>query len=193
MKRFTMHAEPSRRPPLEIDSHGCLYNPAVRQVLGKQLDARTTAAAEAFAALRWAAKLAHHSVERWADQHGLSEGRLQILMRLRHQRDGVALGELAQMLSVSPRNITGLIDNLERDELVARVPDPADRRSVLATLTEKGRERIDSIWRDAVHREGGLAEGFSQEELAHLRHLCLRLVQNMSRAIAMKRGVANEC
>jgi DNA-binding MarR family transcriptional regulator len=130
-------------------------------------------------------------VERWADKHGLSEGRLQILMRLRHERDGVALGELAQMLSVSPRNITGLIDNLERDGLVARVPDPADRRSVLATLTEKGRDRIDSIWRDAAHRQVSLTEGFSEEELAQLRHLCLRLVQNMSRA--MKRGIANEC
>ena len=191
MKHFTMHAEPSRQRSLEVDSQGCLYNPAVREVLGKQLDRRTTAAVETFAALRWAAKLAHHSVERWADKHGLSEGRLQILMRLRHERDGVALGELAQMLSVSPRNITGLIDNLERDGLVVRVPDPADRRSVLATLTEKGRDRIDSIWRDAVHRQVGLTDGFSQEELAQLRHLCLRLVQNMSRA--MKRGIANEC
>jgi DNA-binding MarR family transcriptional regulator len=185
MKRFTMKtASPFE---LEIDSHGCLYNPAVREVLGRQVEAKAAAAVEAFAALRWAAKLAHQSMERWADKHDLSEGRLQILFRLRHQRDGVALGELAAMLNVSPRNVTGLIDNLERDGLVARVPDPGDRRSVQATLTEKGRKRIDSIWRDAVRRQVGVVEGFSEEELAQLRHLCLRLVQNLNRTITMKK------
>lgn len=193
MKGFTMNPNPetASSPAFELDNTGCLYNPTVRSVLGPQVDPSTAAAAEALAALRWAAKLAHHSMERWADKHGLSEGRLQILIRLRHQPGAVALGELADMLNVSPRNVTGLVDNLERDGLVTRVPDADDRRSVLATLTDKGQERIDSIWRDAVGRQVPHTEGFSLEELAQLRHLCLRLVQNMTKA--MKGGIADEC
>src|SRR6266853_654254 len=54
-----------------------------------------------------------------------------------------ALGDLADELDSTPRNITGLVDHLERDGLVERVPDPQDRRSVRARLTPAGRERIE--------------------------------------------------
>ena len=188
MKRFNMKDIPPRHPRLSIDSSGCLFNPMVRSVLERQLEPEAVAAVEAFAALRWAAKLAHHLMERWAEKQGLTEGRLQVLFRLRHQPEGVPLGELAEMMSVSPRNVTGLIDNLERDGLVARVPDPDDRRSVLARLTESGRGRIDSIWRGAVERQVPLTEGMTEAELVQLRHLCLRLVDNMSHA--MRKGVS---
>jgi len=39
------------------------------------------------------------------------------------------MGELAEMLDVSPRSVTGLVDNLERDGLVKALWD--DRRSAL--------------------------------------------------------------
>ncbi|MGH7776322.1 MAG: MarR family winged helix-turn-helix transcriptional regulator, partial [Candidatus Dormibacterales bacterium] len=119
-------------------------------------------------------------MERWAEAERLSEGRLQLLIRLRFVAEGgVSLGELARAMWVTPRTVTGLVDNLERDGLVERVPEPHDRRSILARLTSEGKERIDSLWRPAMDREGRLVEGFSHEQLLELRHLCLRLVENM--------------
>ena len=132
---------------------------------------------EAMAALRIAGRALHYMHEKWAEKHGLSEGRLGVLFRL--LRCGpTPLGDLASDLDSTPRNITGLVDHLERDGLVERVPDPDDRRSVKATLTEAGRIRIESIWKEGLEHQHEIATGMSKEDLAQLRHLCLQLVEN---------------
>ncbi len=167
----------------ETDADGLLFAPQMRERIGASVVSAPDAAAfEAIGALRWAAKELHLGMDRMAETHGLSEGRLQLLMRLRHHPDGVAMGELAGVLNVSPRNVTGLIDLLERDGLVERVPDPSDRRSVLARLSPEGRSRVDMLWQGIRGRQLPLTVGFAREELAQLRHLCLRLVMNMKKS-----------
>lgn len=52
---------------------------------------------------------------------------------------------LATALSVSPRNITGLVDALEASGHVARTPHPTDRRATLVTLTELGRDVVTQM------------------------------------------------
>ncbi len=47
-------------------------------------------------------------------------------------------GELARLWQVTPAVITGIIDRLERRELVRREPDPDDRRRLRLALTETG-------------------------------------------------------
>jgi DNA-binding MarR family transcriptional regulator len=64
-----------------------------------------------------------------------------------------------------------------------RVADPNERRSVLATLTETGRERIESTWRAFIEKQAPMAEGLSHEELIQLRHLRLRIVENMQQKL----------
>jgi DNA-binding MarR family transcriptional regulator len=106
----------------------------------------------------------------------LSAGRLGVLFRLMRCGD-TPLGELAFALDSTPRNVTGLVDHLERDGLVERVPDPEDRRSVRARLTAKGREKINGIWKEGLANQYAVAGGLSKEDLAQLRHLCLTLVE----------------
>ena len=177
-------AVPGRR--FEHDQSRCLFDPVMREMMSNVTSGDRLGAIEALGALRWAAKGLHLMMERWADVHGLSEGRLQILFRLRHQpQAGVALGGLATMLNVSPRNVTGLIDTLERDGLVERVHDTEDRRSIQARLTPDGRERIEAIWDGAFDHQVPITKGLTEKELIQLRHLCLRLVENMN---ALGRG-----
>src|SRR5215211_2875582 len=47
-------------------------------------------------------------------------------------------GELARLWQVTPAVITGVIDRLERRELVRREPDPDDRRRLRLALTDAG-------------------------------------------------------
>lgn len=61
----------------------------------------------------------------------------------------IRMGELSAELGVTPRNVTTIVDGLEREELVARMPDPRDRRAILLALTPKGQEHIASIY--AMH------------------------------------------
>jgi DNA-binding MarR family transcriptional regulator len=105
-----------------------------------------------------------------------------ILFRLMRGGD-TSLGELAAALDSTPRNITGLVDHLERDGLVERVPDPDDRRSVKARLTEAGRAKIKGIWKEGIQHQHVLAGQMTKEDLAQLRHLCLLLVENARREL----------
>jgi DNA-binding MarR family transcriptional regulator len=160
---------------------GYLHDAAMRRSLLEVGGGASIAVLEALGALRLAAKQIHDSMERFAEGHGLSESRLRVLTRLSHSPNHqLPLGELAEAMAVAPRTMTDIVDVLERDGLVKRVADPADRRSVLALITESGIRRIRAMRRDVISSEASVARGFTPEQLAQLRHLCLLLVQNLS-------------
>jgi DNA-binding MarR family transcriptional regulator len=166
---------------LARDESGRLYSVRMRQLFDPlKVDMSVV---EAMAALRIAGRALHHMQERWAEKHGLSEGRLGVLFRL-YRCGPTPLGDLAADLDSTPRNITGLVDHLERDGLVERVPDSEDRRSVRARLTEAGRTRIEAIWQEGLAHQHEVAGGLSKEDLAQLRHLCLQLVENARKELA---------
>ena len=168
-------------PVLAKDPSGRLYDPAVRAAIGRGGGDRHRSR-EAVNALRLAAKRLHDEMERWTESHGLTESRLQVLTFLYFSPDHrMPLGELAVAQNLVPRTVTGLIDKLERDGLVSRVPDLADRRSVYAHLTEVGLARIEAMKKDAFQRQAEGTGGLAPDQLADLRHLCLLLVQDLNR------------
>jgi DNA-binding MarR family transcriptional regulator len=69
----------------------------------------------------------------------LSVAKLAALSALLDAGESLPLGRLAERLSCVKSNITQLVDRLEADGLVARKPDPRDRRSRLAVVTAAGR------------------------------------------------------
>jgi DNA-binding MarR family transcriptional regulator len=157
------------------DDDGRLYLKRFRELFDPlKVD---TGAIEALSALRLASRTLGLLQERWAEHHGLSSGRLGVLFRLMRCGD-TPLGDLALALDSTPRNVTGLVDHLERDGLVERVPDPEDRRSVRARLTEEGRKKITGIWEEGIQHQYALAGELTKDDLAQLRHLCLLLVEN---------------
>jgi DNA-binding MarR family transcriptional regulator len=184
MKSFNMNKatlKPAQSPgELARDESGRLYSVRMRELF-EPLEVDMSVV-EAMGALKIASHALSHLYERWADKYGLSEGRLGVLFRL-YRCGATPLGDLATDLDSSPRNITGLVDHLERDGLVERVPDPDDRRSVRANLTEAGRIRIESIWKEGFEHQHDIANGLSKEDLAQLRHLCLQLVENARKEV----------
>jgi DNA-binding MarR family transcriptional regulator len=182
MKSFTMNKDtlkPADAPriarELARDESGRLYSVRMRELFGSL--GVDMSVVEAMGALKLASHAMTHLHERWAEKYDLSEGRLDVLFRL-HRCGATPLGDLAMDLGSTPRNITGLVDHLERDGLVERVPDADDRRSVRAKLTEAGRTRIESIWKEGIENQHVIAGGLNKDDLAQLRHLCLQLVEN---------------
>jgi DNA-binding MarR family transcriptional regulator len=66
------------------------------------------------------------------------------LLHLLWQHDERPFKDLAQASGCTRATITGVVDTLERKGLVTRKPNPDDRRSLLATLTEDGRQLRES-------------------------------------------------
>ena len=199
MNRFTMQSseitgECRFNGTLATDRAGRLFDSRFRQALRssrRPLSDREMRTVEAMTALRITARLSRQLMDRWAERHGLSEGRLHVLFTLASAPDHrLQLHELADQLDVTPRNITGLIDHLERDGLVERVDDPADRRLTYAQLTVAGGKRIGGMRAQGLEWQLKLATGLSVEELEQLRHACLRLIENMTGATAGERRSA---
>src|SRR5438876_12011646 len=189
MKHFTMQFSEIKGDcrfsgTLATDRGGHLYDSRLRHALQtsrRPLSEKELRTVEAMTALRQTARLTRQLMDRWAEKHGLSEGRLHVLFRLATAPDHrLPLGELADQLEVTPRNITGLIDHLERDGLVERIDDPADRRLTYARLTAAGGRRIDGMRAQGLEWQLKIAAGLSTEELDQLRHACLQLIENMT-------------
>jgi len=85
---------------------------------------------------------------------GMSLARFDYLAQLDRVGGGpLTMTELAQRLMVSGGNMTGLTDRLQREGLVERRRDPADRRVQRISMTPRGRAlfaRMASAHRDWI-------------------------------------------
>ena len=76
--------------------------------------------------------------ERWANRRaveaGLGAQRLRLL-NVVHCQGPQKMADLAGALDVTPRNVTALVDGLEADGLIRRVPHSTDRRVTMVELT----------------------------------------------------------
>ncbi|MEU4732003.1 MarR family transcriptional regulator [Streptomyces sp. NPDC023588] len=167
---------------LARDPDGFLYDPGVRDSMQAFSAGGDTRALEAAAAVRSASQAVDRLRSHGAGGRGLSAGALDVLARLSTAVDeGLSIGELARAAGVSSRNVTGLVDTLERDGLARRVQDPGDRRSVRATITPAGRDWLDAFRQPTQWAMSAVFQGFTEDDLARFRDLCLRVVENQQR------------
>ncbi|GGS52851.1 MULTISPECIES: MarR family winged helix-turn-helix transcriptional regulator [Actinokineospora] len=74
--------------------------------------------------------------------HGLTFARYEALVLLTFARRGsLPMRVMGERLQLHPTSVTNIVDRLEADGLVRRLPHPTDRRTTLAEITEAGRER----------------------------------------------------
>lgn len=64
--------------------------------------------------------------------------RFDLMAQLERSPEGLRMSELSQRLMVTGGNVTGVTDGLEKDGLVLREVDPADRRVFRVKLTAEG-------------------------------------------------------
>jgi DNA-binding MarR family transcriptional regulator len=87
---------------------------------------------------------------------GLSLARFRVLSALQSAGQ-IRMNELSTALGVVPRTVTTIIDALENDGLVGRLPDPADRRATLLQITPDG---LSQLGRFRALHESAAAELF---------------------------------
>jgi len=71
-------------------------------------------------------------------QFAITLPQFDVMAGLARKSEGMSMTELSRMLIVSNGNVTGIIDRLVADDLVARLPAPHDRRALVVRLTPKG-------------------------------------------------------
>jgi DNA-binding MarR family transcriptional regulator len=81
---------------------------------------------------------------RFFAEYGLSTRQFWALQHLDSER-GCSMVDLSRVLFTDKSNVTGIVDRLERLELVTRTTDPRDRRVILVTLTPAGQQLRDKV------------------------------------------------
>ena len=90
--------------------------------------------------------------------------------------EGVRLTELADKIGVTKQAIGPLVDDLEREGVVERVDDPADRRAKRIRWTKKGHKALLHGLSVLAELERELAQEVGKARLAALADTCERLI-----------------
>jgi len=117
--------------------------------------------------------------ERLRVQFAMTLPQFDVMAALYREEEGLRMTELSRRLLVSNGNVTGIVERLVSDGLVARESAASDRRSFLVRLTPKG--EADFVVIAKAHQDwvsGILADFDAQESetiMAHLAGLPARI------------------
>jgi DNA-binding MarR family transcriptional regulator len=158
-------------------------------------DAKMELANRLFFRLYQCANMLHKTGSRAVEAEGLTTQQWAVLGALSRDKAeaGMSIGDLAKYLMVSRQNLSGLIGRMERDGHVAIAPAGQDRRSRVVTMTDSGRH----VWHalalpkiQAYYEE--IVGDFSVNDLTHVLHYLLKILENMERLDQAWVGAADD-
>jgi len=82
--------------------------------------------------------------QKMSKQYGLT-GPQSLVLRLLIKKGALSSADLSRQMYVTPSNITGIIDRLEKKGFVERIRKQGDRRVALITLTDSGQKLGQTI------------------------------------------------
>jgi DNA-binding MarR family transcriptional regulator len=110
--------------------------------------------------------------------HDLETWEFDVLSALRRAGTPYELspGRLIRETMVTSGTMTNRVDRLTAKGLVARLPDPGDRRGVLVRLTEEGRRRVDAALDGLLEQERRLLHDLGPDDQVSLADLLRTVV-----------------
>jgi DNA-binding MarR family transcriptional regulator len=110
--------------------------------------------------------------------HGITQRQWETLAWVARHGE-ISQGELAECMSIEAPTLVGVLDRMERDGWIQRVPAESDRRKKLIRATE----RVEPLWAmmvECAHRVRARAtEGLSPEQIIQLRDLLTHIRMNL--------------
>lgn len=94
--------------------------------------------------MHWAARLFRRLADQRLKALGLSSGHLPVINALIEQ-DGMSQKELTHVASIEQPTMAATLARMERDRLIARRPDPRDKRGALYSLTPATKKKVAAI------------------------------------------------
>lgn len=118
-------------------------------------------------------------VNKHARAYGLKIEGVRVLFRLL-AKDNLSVNELARLTGIETSTLSRLLDRMSDKGLLRRSRDAHDKRSVLVSLTTKGR-KLAQQHRPVYYKDYDkvLLAGFSGEESASFRKALMRMIENL--------------
>jgi DNA-binding MarR family transcriptional regulator len=109
---------------------------------------------------------------------GLPQGTVWLLVRLA-KSEPIRLSELADALGVDNSTLTPQAQRLERDGLIARKPDPRDKRAALLHVTRRGRAALARLHKTRAEMFDEILAGWSDRDRAQAARALTRLAEQL--------------
>jgi MarR family transcriptional regulator, 2-MHQ and catechol-resistance regulon repressor len=138
---------------------------------------RQERALSAYVKLLRASETVHAQATRSLAGEGLSASQFAVLEALYHVGP-MCLSDLAHKILKTSGNLTMVVGNLEKSDLVRRQKSAEDRRFVSVAITEKGRKLMARIFPVHLERIVELMSRLSPAQQDELGHLCRQLGRN---------------
>lgn len=107
--------------------------------------------------------------------HSMPFSQIQILVLL---ADGpLSVGEISDKLNIAKPNITPLVDNLRKQNLVERVRDESDHRIVNVRLLSEGEKRVQQIIADVREQVLSWPGEYSRSEIKEVNNALATLLR----------------
>ncbi len=117
------------------------------------------AAMQAATSIMRAQQIVLARVDRALEPWSLTFARYEVLVLLHFSKAGaLPLGKMGDRLMLHQASVTNLVDRLEAQGYLRRVPHPTDRRTTLAELTADGRAIIEEATAAVVAASVGVAD-----------------------------------
>ncbi len=81
---------------------------------------------------------------------GLTTSQFAVLEALYH-KGSMSINEIIESILSSAGNMTVVINNLEKEQLISRCVNPTDKRSSLISITDTGKEKVEEIFPNHVN------------------------------------------
>jgi DNA-binding MarR family transcriptional regulator len=111
-------------------------------------------------------------------QHGIAFKQY-FYLRALLEEDRISQIELSARVGMNRATVTSVLDTMEAQGLVRRVPDRADRRVYLVELTAKGKKLRGAIMNTIASIQSAASEGISERDLAQFRRIAETMQRNL--------------
>ncbi len=128
-------------------------------------------------------RLLTHALNEELKSHGVAPGQFPVLLCLWEQ-DGLTQRELYERVKIEQATMSNTLKRMERDCLIYREPDPADRRAMRIHLTGMAKELEGKLTKGAksVHKKA--FDGIKKKERKHLMEMLGHMGKNLEKAAA---------
>ena len=98
------------------------------------------------------------------------------------EREDLSISEIARLTSLANTTLTGMLDRMEDQGLIMRIPDRQNRRQIKIRLTDKARALQEAY--DEVSEENNAVfyAGFTETEIVQFENSLRRILNNYEEA-----------
>lgn len=114
--------------------------------------------------------------EEGIDEFNGAQGRILFIL---WKEDGLSITELSRRTGLAKPTLTAMLDRMEQQHTVLRVPSPSDRRQIRIYLTETSKQSKEHYAQASEKMNRIFYRGFTEAEINQLEIQLKRILNNL--------------